>query len=345
MDNGCFIPKRIRVGYQYRNDTYSGKLAYVIYYDEKNKIRKEPSWNSWRDANIEPQEFDNEPMEGFVLNKKTGDYSNWYHRQAYIRVFDPRGFEIEITVNNLLYILENCDSIKGKGLIGRFCYGYIGKDLALLPECSQSYKESMKYTETLYEKKKISKDELIEGKTYILKGNKKVIYLGYKPKFSHYDYRREGVDGSFCGYKHYYVYIEDLKNWADDNAYHYFKTEDNFNPIDVSNEEYEYSQVLKEINQKAMFTGKVICFYTEKEIKDILKRCENGFYCPTTREQAEYFYKKKTNDVAIYNHKTIWKTEEIEVKPKEIVRYHDIYYIGNFVNGNLISKEERIRLV
>ena len=49
--NGCFIPKKIKVGFQERKDTYSGKLAYVIYYDEKNNLRKEQSWNSWRDKN------------------------------------------------------------------------------------------------------------------------------------------------------------------------------------------------------------------------------------------------------------------------------------------------------
>ena len=44
-----YIPKKIKVGYQNRYDTYTKKLAYVIYYDEKNKLRKETSWNNWRD--------------------------------------------------------------------------------------------------------------------------------------------------------------------------------------------------------------------------------------------------------------------------------------------------------
>lgn len=30
-----YIPKKIKVGYQNRSDTYTKKLAYVIYYDEK----------------------------------------------------------------------------------------------------------------------------------------------------------------------------------------------------------------------------------------------------------------------------------------------------------------------
>ncbi len=41
MNTNIFIPKKLKVGYQYRDDTFTGKLAYVIYYDEKNKLRKE----------------------------------------------------------------------------------------------------------------------------------------------------------------------------------------------------------------------------------------------------------------------------------------------------------------
>ena len=70
MKSNIFIPKTINVGYQNRSGTYTGKLAYVIYYDEKGKLRKEASWNSWRDKKIPNEEFDNVPTTGFVLNKK-----------------------------------------------------------------------------------------------------------------------------------------------------------------------------------------------------------------------------------------------------------------------------------
>jgi len=72
VNTNIFVPKQINVGFQNRKDTYSGKLAYVIYFDEKGKLRKETSWNSWRDENIPNEIYDNEPTEGFVLNKKVG---------------------------------------------------------------------------------------------------------------------------------------------------------------------------------------------------------------------------------------------------------------------------------
>ena len=107
------IPSKLKVGYQKRQDTYTGKLAYVIYFDEKGKLRKETSWAGWRDKHIAADEYSNEPTSGFVLNKKVGDYkSDWNHRMAHIRVYDPRGFEFEISVENLLYILQECTSTK-----------------------------------------------------------------------------------------------------------------------------------------------------------------------------------------------------------------------------------------
>ena len=43
MDKQLFIPSRICVGAQKREGTYTGKLAYVIYYDLKGVRRKEKS--------------------------------------------------------------------------------------------------------------------------------------------------------------------------------------------------------------------------------------------------------------------------------------------------------------
>jgi len=186
LKSNIFIPKTINVGYQNRSGTYTGKLAYVIYYDEKGKLRKEASWNSWRDGKIPNEEFDNVPTTGFVLNKKVGDYSSgWDHRQAYCRVYDPRNFEFEITIENLLYILENANSIKGKGLEGEFVYGWDGKDLVLMPVESPDYKQIVEYNKVVHNKESIKARNLTIGATYLSKNNDEQIYMG---KFEHYDY-------------------------------------------------------------------------------------------------------------------------------------------------------------
>ena len=193
MKSNIFIPKSIKVGYQKRDDTYTKKLAYVIYYDEKGTLRKEKSWDGWRNKDIEPTDLDNMPTNGFVLNKNVGDYdSGWNHRHAYIRVYDPRGFEFEISLENLLYILENTNSIKGKGLEGDFVYGWDGKDLVLLPCDSVDYKSIVEYNNIVHNAEKVSAKSLKIGATYLTKDNKEYIYMG---KFNHYGYCYEYLDG------------------------------------------------------------------------------------------------------------------------------------------------------
>lgn len=136
--DNMYIPKKIKIGYQNRSDTYTGKLAYVIYFDDKGKLRKEQSWENWRDESIDPQEVSNDPVEGFVLNKEVGGVrsSNWFrdrygswNRIEKIRVYDPRDFEFEISIPNLLFILQETSSIKGKGLEGEFVYAWVGTEL------------------------------------------------------------------------------------------------------------------------------------------------------------------------------------------------------------------------
>ena len=174
-----FIPKQIKVGYQSRGGTYTGKLAYIIYYDQKGELRKETSWQSWRDKKLGEDTFNNYPIDGFVLNKHTGGYSSgWNYRQSYCRVYDPRGFEIEITIDNLLWILDWSDCYKGKGLDGKFCYGWSGTDLVLIPECTQDYKESKTFSDSLFITPKIEKKDLVIGSSYRLKTEDDMVYVG-----------------------------------------------------------------------------------------------------------------------------------------------------------------------
>lgn len=196
-----FMPKTITAGFQERSGTYTGQLAYVIYTDEKGVLRKEKSWNSWRDKKIEPVTYDNVPTSGFVLNKKAGGYSTgWNHRQTYVRVYDPRGLEFEISIPNLLYILENTNSIKGKGLEGEFVYGWDGTELLLIPTSAPDYQELIAYNEAVHNKTTIKAKDLKIGATYKSKQNEDLIYMG---RFDYYDY------GTNKGKQHFFAKLRD----------------------------------------------------------------------------------------------------------------------------------------
>jgi len=135
------------------------------------------SRNTSTNEKIKPIEFENEALEGFVLNKKAGGGRyGWNPRQTYCRVYDPRGFEFEITIPNLLYILENTNSIKGKGLEGKLIYGWQGKDLVLVPENAPEFEAMMNYTKI--QDGKVWKKDMKLGGIYCNKDNERLVYMG-----------------------------------------------------------------------------------------------------------------------------------------------------------------------
>lgn len=220
-ENQLFIPTKLKVGFQKRADTYTGNLAYVIYYDQKGKLRKENSWESWRSKDIDPIEIVNEPIEGFVLNKKVGGYkSDWNYRSAHIRVYDPRNFEFEISLENLLFILRDCDCYMGKGLDGKFVYSWDGTELVLLPVTSENYKNSKEYTD-LQSQGVLSKT-LIEGASYLTKKQEPLVYVGrFVVHYNSHSYHRK--NDKMLSVKMYvfwniesnsWVFMKDLKSLA-----------------------------------------------------------------------------------------------------------------------------------
>lgn len=187
-----YIPDRLKTGFQRRDDCYTKMLAYVIYYRGK-KLCKEKSWEGWRDKKIKPVECDNIPTEGFVLNKKVGGYkSEWNFRDAHVRVYDPRDFEFEISVPNLLFILSCCDCSRGKGLEGRFVYAWQQSELVLLPVDSDEYRKSKSFTD-LQSQRLIGK-ELIVGGTYMTKKQEELVFVG---RYDHYFAVHKGNDNGY----------------------------------------------------------------------------------------------------------------------------------------------------
>ena len=179
MEQKLFIPKKIKVGFQNRKDTFTGKLAYVIYFDEKGVLRKERSWTGWCDSNIPSFEFDNDPRNGYILNKGIQRYSDWGSGRSVIRVHDPREFEFEISVDNLIGILMHSDVTK-RDIQEECVFAWAGPELVLLPVNSAAYQASVEYTNK--QDQKISTKDLVKGVTYQQKKNDDTYtYLGFFP--------------------------------------------------------------------------------------------------------------------------------------------------------------------
>lgn len=145
MKNNLFIPKKIRIGFQERSDTYTGKLGYIIYYDAQDKIRQETSWENWRSDKIEPIEINNTPQSGFVLNKGVQRDGHFSSGRSIVRVYDNRDFEFEISIDNLIRLLTHSDVSK-REIVEECIFAWSGQNLILLPINSKEYKDSVEFT-------------------------------------------------------------------------------------------------------------------------------------------------------------------------------------------------------
>lgn len=207
MKSNLYIPQTIKVGFQSRSDTFTGKLGFVTYIDDKGLLRQENSWNNWRDKNIETVEFKNEPQSNFVFNKDISRNNHWSDITK-VRIFDVRDFEFEIDVSNMMYILMHSD-ISKRDIAEDCVFAWSGKNLILLPVNSEEYRNSVVNTKKL--NSKFSFKNLVLGHTYSTKKAGDVIYLG-NHEWSQLKYVGNVKVRESVGKKHIF-YVE--KNYAD----------------------------------------------------------------------------------------------------------------------------------
>lgn len=323
MNSKLFIPSLIKIGYQKRTDTYTGQLGYVIYNDGK-KWRKETSWESWRDNKILPNEFENVPTEGFVLNRDGGGGRGWDARNAFIRAHDPRGFEFEITVENLLYILAHCDCTRGKGLESKFVYAWQGTSLILLPEGAPEYKASLEHT--ALQDLKVSLKELKEGNIWRTKDGIDVTYLGRR--YWHYN-PNNGWRKSSIVDKVYHTFY---KHKADD-----FIVMDSAKALaqKVSELDSAYAERVDEFNQSRYASKPVELFLKDKSSQKFKRDYEKNEYA--FEHNGKFIQAKSHNVYNELNYVTTIKDGKIEANSLNYTYYKDGKkpYYGYYGNETL----------
>ena len=192
------IPDQIMVGYKkYDSDEY--KYGFVTY-QKNSRIAKESSWNSWRDADISPSEFENKPTKGFIIkNDITWWGIGWTSRQVFCRIYDPRGFAFDITPKNLIEIVQYCTCLQGGEIEGELVYSWEGSDLVLLPINSPDYLATKKMEEKRADAK-ISWSSLTPGTKYKFQWKSDLYYIGrlrWKFKVGWYTDEKTKVEGRY----------------------------------------------------------------------------------------------------------------------------------------------------
>lgn len=202
------VPSRLKTGFNKRESTTNGLLGYVVFFDPKTKkLRKEVSFNSWSDKNIEPLEFDNVPTSGFLFSSSIvrGGHYRYDSKVEKVRVYDPRGFDVEISMPNLMNIIEHYDILKTE-IKGEMAYAWYNNELILLPTVSDEYNNSVEMTDKF--NKTFSLRDLTVGQVYETKVNNQSSTIEHKLYIGRFD-----VNASIVGYtrkKHFGNYLHGI---------------------------------------------------------------------------------------------------------------------------------------
>lgn len=176
------IPKNLIIGFRERESTYNNRVGFISYMKGKGDKRKiyHSGFTNYVDASIPVLECENSPLEGFYFNGVAGGQNCVSGRKEKLRVMDPRGFEFELGIRGVEHVLTHATISPGKGIEGKFVYGWFGLEgLMLISVNSEQYKNTKEQIS------EIPPDELIFGHTYETLAGTKLIYLGLYGDLGH----------------------------------------------------------------------------------------------------------------------------------------------------------------
>ncbi len=145
------IPEKVYVGFQGRRSEDEVPLGFMTPYttDAAGDKRRDTvdKWAKCRYHNNEKTfnsvTLDNKPMIGFKVGRSIRRSGGWNGSGAsYVRVEDPRGFELEIMIENLVMCMG--DNLFDNGEIVQECvWGRDGNRNILLPTNSEPFNDSV----------------------------------------------------------------------------------------------------------------------------------------------------------------------------------------------------------
>lgn len=190
--------EKLYVGYR---DQSSGiKLGFMTPFETNTAGTKRKSTvDYWSDKKTEPVIFDNTAVEGFII---TDDIKRVYFGGGNVvwRIYDPRGFELEISSNNLFSIIQTVGVGKGGVISGKCIWARDGSENILLHEDSIEFKNTVKVGTNLDQQ--VASIVKTPGKRYIMRDGSEVIYVGrlYAQTVGVDPVNKYKIDGNFAGY-------------------------------------------------------------------------------------------------------------------------------------------------
>ena len=128
-----------------KDEDATAPLAFLVPYEDnaagKKRMDSVDSWmtNSWHSTSMDPRPgliVDNKPMKGFKI---VGFASRWSTDNKTARISDPRGFELEIYIPNLVALIQDTTIVNGV-IQDQLIWAREGANNALISIHSEDYK-------------------------------------------------------------------------------------------------------------------------------------------------------------------------------------------------------------
>jgi hypothetical protein len=145
------IPEKVYVGFQGRRSEDEVPLGFMTpYTTDQAGVKRRASVDNWAKGYYSNTEktfnsviLDNKPMIGFKIGRDIRRSGGWNGSGAsYVRVADPRGFELEITIENLVMCMSS-NLVDNGEIIQECVWGRDGNRNILLPTNSEPFKDSV----------------------------------------------------------------------------------------------------------------------------------------------------------------------------------------------------------
>jgi len=189
-----FIPNKWYCGF--KSNGSEVPLGFIIPdIDDDKGIKNRAKVDAWRSKSINAVSFDNTPVMGFKVARSI-TRGGWRSTTEILRVEDPRGFELEITVANFIMLMSN-NMIDNGEIMAECVWAREGERIRLLAVNSEPYLEAMENTNR-FSKKCVIEDIKLGQKVLMMDGSSGR-YLG--------QYRGIDINGKLLSSKrHYFIF-------------------------------------------------------------------------------------------------------------------------------------------
>lgn len=178
-NNSINIPSRFFVGFQSQAGDNVPLGVITPYAEDAAGLKRQSTVRSWasryKQDKLNCVVIDNKPMCGFRISRGLRRLG-WRSTNVMVRIEDPRGFELEVSIANLIMLTD--DNVIQNGEIIQDCvWARDGQQNLLLPVNSQPYQDAVENTDRV--SRKVSIRDVKVGNDILMLSGMAGKYMGF----------------------------------------------------------------------------------------------------------------------------------------------------------------------